>query len=208
MGLSCEYDNFRGGITGFYSWIVDYATFQGDQVVDFFDARLVRYINTPLATLVGFETNGEWDWSSTVQPFAKMKYVQGDDQNIHAPLPSIPPLEGTVGIRWHDDCRQRRWEFETGERMVTAQNRLGEILILNTPSVVEERTPGFATTYIRGYYNWSRDMKLVAGIENVFNRSYQEHLDLRLLGPAGFPAPATRVLSPGFTPYFGFDWKF
>jgi iron complex outermembrane recepter protein len=208
VGLSCEYDNVRGSATVFYAWIVDYDTFEGDQVVNFFDARLVRYINTPLATLWGFETNGEWDWSSTCCPFAKMKYVQGEDQSIDGPLPSIPPLEGTVGLRWHDPARQRKWEFEVGERMVTAQNRLGEILILDVPQVVEERTPGFATTYIRTYYNWSKDMKLVAGIDNVFNRSYQEHLDLRLLGPAGFPAPATRVLSPGFTPYFGFDWTF
>ncbi len=208
VGLSCEYDNVRASATAFYAWIVDYATFEGDQVVEFFDARLVRYFNTPLATLTGFETSGEWDWTSTFAPFAKMKYVQGDDQNIHAPLPSIPPLEGTVGVRWHDDSRQRRWEFEVGQRMVTAQNRLGEILILGVPQVVEERTPGFATTYIRTYYNWTKDMKLVAGIDNVFNRTYQEHLDLRLLGPTGFPAPATRVLSPGFTPYFGFDWKF
>ncbi len=208
LGLSCEYDNFRGSLTGFYAWIVDYDTFEGDQVVNFFDARLVRYINTPLATLTGFEASADWDWSTMFTPFAKMKYVQGTDQNIHAPLPSIPPLEGTVGFRWHDSSKQQKWQFEAGERMVTTQNRLGEIIIINTPQVVEERTPGFATTYVRGYYNWSKNMKLVAGIDNVFNRSYQEHLDLRLLGPAGFPAPPTRVLSPGFTPYFGFDWQF
>ena len=208
IGLSCEYDNFRGSLTGFYAWIVDYDTFEGDQVVDFFDARLVRYINTPLATLSGFEASADWDWSTMFTPFAKMKYVQGTDQSIHAPLPSIPPLEGTVGFRWHDSSKQQKWEFEAGERMVTTQNRLGEIIIINEPTVVEERTPGFCTTYVRGYYNWSKNMKLVAGIDNVFNRSYQEHLDLRLLGPDGFPAPATRVLSPGFTPYFGFDWQF
>jgi outer membrane receptor protein involved in Fe transport len=206
-GISCTYDNFRASLTGFNAWIVDYDTFEGDQVVNFADARLVRYINTPLATLVGFESSADWDWSPGFTPFAKAKYVQGTDQGIHAPLPSIPPLEGTVGCRWHD-CDKQKWEFEVGERMVTAQNRLGEILIVDVPTVVEERTPGFATTYLRGYYNWSKDMKLVAGIDNVLNRSYQEHLDLRLLGPAGFPAPPTRVLSPGFTPFFGFDWKF
>src|SRR5262249_38156306 len=127
VGLSCQYDNFRGSLTGFYAWIVDYDTFEGDQVVEFFDARLVRYINTPLATLTGFDASSDWDWSKMFTPFAKMKYVQGDDQNIHAPLPSIPPLEGTVGFRWHDASRQQKWEFEAGERMVTAQNRLGEI---------------------------------------------------------------------------------
>jgi iron complex outermembrane recepter protein len=208
VGISCNYDNFRASATYFYAWIVDYATFQGDSVVNFFDARLVRYINTARATLTGFEAVGDWDWSPKFTPFAKMKYVQGQDEVINGPLPSIPPLEGTVGVRWHDSGNSPMWEFEAGERMVTTQNRLGEILILNSPTVVEERTPGFATTYVRGYYNWSKDMKFVAGIDNVFNRSYQEHLDLRLLSPTGFPAPPTRVLSPGITPYFGFDWRF
>jgi outer membrane receptor protein involved in Fe transport len=85
---------------------------------------------------------------------------------------------------------------------------LGEILILDVPTVVEERTGGFTTGYLRAAYNWTRDFHLVAGIDNLFNRAYQEHLDLRLLGPNGFPAPPTRVLSPGFTPYFGIDWTF
>jgi outer membrane receptor protein involved in Fe transport len=208
VGISCHYDNFRASATYFYAWIVDYATFQGDSVVNFFDARLVRYINTARATLTGFEAVGDWDWSPKFTPFAKMKYVQGQDEVINGPLPSIPPLEGTVGVRWHDSGNSPMWEFEAGERMVTTQNRLGEILILNSPTVVEERTPGFATTYVRGYYNWSKDLKLVAGIDNVFNRSYQEHLDLRLLSPTGFPAPPTRVLSPGITPYFAIDWRF
>jgi outer membrane receptor protein involved in Fe transport len=206
-GLSANYDNFRGSLTGFYSWVVDYVTFDGLAVVDFFDAKLVRYRNTPLAILTGFEAAGEWDWSSTCTPFAKMKYVQGTDEFV-GPLFGIPPLEGTVGLRWHDSTRERRWEFEVGTRIVNQQNRLGEIDILGTPTVIEERTGGFTTTYLRSYYNCTKNLKLVAGIDNVFNRAYQEHLDLRLLGPTGFPAPPTRVLSPGITPYFGIDWVF
>lgn len=207
VGLNTDYDNVRGSATWFYSWVVDYATFEGLSVVEFFDAKLVRYINTPLATLTGFELVGEWDWSRNLSPFAKMKYVQGVDEAINAPLPAIPPLESTVGLNWHD-ARRTRWEFEVGARMVATQNRLGEILILGVPTVVEERTGGFTTGYLRTAYNWTDDLHLVAGIDNLFNRAYQEHLDLRLLGPGGFPAPPTRVLSPGFTPYFGLDWTF
>jgi iron complex outermembrane receptor protein len=206
-GLNAKYDNFRGSLTGFYAWVNNYVTFDGLAVTDFFDAKLVRYRNTPLATLTGFEASGEWDWTCMFTPFATARYVQGTDESV-GPLFGIPPLEGTLGFRWHDSAKQRMWEFEAGTRIVNQQNRLGEILILGVPTVIEERTGGFTTTYLRGYYNWSKDLKLVAGIDNVFNRSYQEHLDLRLLGPNGFPAPPTRVLSPGITPYFGIDWTF
>ena len=206
-GLSANYDNFRGSLTGFYAWVVDYVTFDGLAVADLFDAKLVRYRNTPLATLTGFEGAGDWDWTCNLTPFAKIKYVQGTDEFV-GPLFGIPPLEGTVGFRLHDSARERRWEFEAGTRIVNQQNRLGEITILGTPTVIEERTGGFTTTYLRSYYNWTKNLKLVAGIDNVFNRAYQEHLDLRLLGPTGFPFPPTRVLSPGITPYFAIDWTF
>ncbi|MCC7087025.1 MAG: TonB-dependent receptor [Pirellulales bacterium] len=207
VGLNTNYDNVRGSATWFYSWVIDYATFEGVSVVNFFDAKLVRYINTPLASLTGFELVGEWDWSRNVSPFAKMKYVQGTDETLGAPLPAIPPLESTVGLNFHDP-RRTDWEFEVGARMVATQNRLGEILVLGRPTVIEERTGGFTAAYLRTAYHWTIDFHLVAGIDNLFNRAYQEHLDLRLLGPTGFPAPPTRVLSPGFTPYFGVDWTF
>lgn len=208
VGLTETTDNFRASATYFYAWVVDYITFEGDAVVNFFDAKLVRYTNTPLATLTGFETAEEYDLASYLTPFAKMKYVQGQNETLGGPLPGIPPLEGTVGFRLHDSCKEEKWEFEIGTRVVNQQARVGEILILNTPTVVEERTGGFTTSYVRASYNWSKDFHLVAGIDNMFNRSYQEHLDLRLLGPTGFPAPPTRVLSPGITPYFGLDWTF
>ena len=207
-GITAKYDKFRANATYFYSWVVNDITFEGESVVDFFDAKLVRFINTPLGTYTGFETSGEWDFTPKFTPFAKAKYVQGQDEFLGGPLPGIPPLEGTVGLRWHDCSPDKLWQVEVGTRIVNQQNRLGEIIVGTTPTVVEERTGGFTTTYLRGEYKWTKDLNLVAGIDNVFDRAYQEHLDLRLLGPNGFPAPPTRVLSPGITPYFGADWKF
>ncbi len=102
LGLSANYDNFHANVTGFYAWVVNYITFEGDAVNNFLDAKLVNFTNTPLATLTGFEASADFDLSSTCTPFAKAKYVQGDNQFLQAPLPAIPPLEGTLGLRWHD----------------------------------------------------------------------------------------------------------
>jgi iron complex outermembrane recepter protein len=208
LGLTASYDNFHAGVSGFYAFVDNYITFEGDAVANFLDAKLVNFVNTPLATLTGFEASADFDWSSTLTPFAKAKYVQGDNQTLRAPLPAIPPLEGTLGLRWHDSSRAQKWEVEVGQRMVTRQDRPGAIVLNGAPEVVEEATPGFATTYIHTTYNWTKNLSLVAGIDNIFNRIYQEQLDLRLLGPTGFPAPPTRVLSPGISPFFGFDWTF
>ena len=206
-GLNAKYDNFRGSLTGFYSWVVDYITFDGLAVTDFFDAKLVRYRNTPLATLTGFEASGEWDWTCMFTRSPPRTTCKGPT-NSSARCSAFRRWKARSDSAGTIARNSAMWEFEAGTRIVNQQNRLGEILILGVPTVIEERTGGFTTTYLRGYYNWSKNLKLVAGIDNVFNRSYQEHLDLRLLGPTGFPAGPTRVLSPGITPYFGIDWTF
>ncbi len=137
-----------------------------------------------------------------------MSYTEGRDLTLDAPLPAISPLESTVGLRFHD-VEKRRWSIDMALRMVATQNELGTIRLRDSEAtVVEERTPGFTVCYIRGYWNYTKNLRLIAGIDNVFNRNYQEHLDLRLSGPAGFPLPETRALRTGISPYFGINWVF
>lgn len=212
LALSTERETWRGRMSGFYAWVLDYITY-GDQTVavpPFGDARLLQFYNTPDATLAGFELAGEWDWADWLTPFATMSYVEGRDRNLRAPLPSIPPLETRLGLRLHNAGPQRRWEIEGEARIMDNQDRLGTILVQGGQSlaVIEEPTPGFTVWNLRAYWNARENLNLFAGIDNVFDKKYQEHLDLRLLGPAGFPAPPTRVLSPGITPYVGLNWIF
>jgi outer membrane receptor protein involved in Fe transport len=209
LGLNTDQDRWRGKVNCFQSWVVDYVTYADDSVNDMFDARLLRFINTPLATLSGFEAYGEYDLSLQWTSFAKMSYVQGWDQSLNAPLPGISPFESTVGLRYHDPDKGRRWGLEGGARMVATQDELGQIRLLGVGTVVEERTPGFTTCYIRGYWK-HKNLRLIAGIDNVFNRNYQEHLDLRVTGPdnSKYANTYTRVLATGFSPYAGFDWAF
>jgi len=208
FGLSVEQDTWRGRATYYHAWISDYVTFFDDGVSRFGDARLLRYMNTPLATLTGFELYGEFNVLPRLTLFGEMSYVEGTDRDIGRPLPSISPLEGTTGLRLHDLQRGQRWGIELAARMVTSQNRLGVIRMGDTLTTLEERTGGFTTWKLRGYYNYTRNFHLIAGIDNLFDRTYQEHLDGRVLGPDGFPPPATRVLRPGFSPYFGLRWVF
>jgi len=71
---------------------------------------------------------------------------------------------------------------------------------------IEQRTGGFYTSYVRGYYNLSQQVHLVGGIDNMFNRNYIEHLDLRLQGPAVTPGGITNAFAPGFTAFIGLEW--
>ena len=75
---------------------------------------------------------------------------------------------------------------------------------------VEEPTPGFVVCNLRGYYNYSKNLSFVGGINNLFDKNYQEHLDLRLTGPEGTSSQGVtyRVLEPGISPYMGINWTF
>ena len=67
-------------------------------------------------------------------------------------------------------------------------------------------TGGFTTCNLRSYYNITERFNVVAGINNLFDRNYLEHLSLRFAQSPDFPAVA--VLSPGFTPYVGVNWTY
>jgi outer membrane receptor protein involved in Fe transport len=208
VGVSADHERWRGKAAWFYSWVLDYVTYYDDRVVDpdFPDARLLRYMNTPLASLTGFELYGEYDWLPRVSAFGKMSYVQGRDETLDAWLPGISPLEGTAGLRFHNPEKEQRWNIDVGARMVTTQDKLGVIRMAGASTTVEERTPGFTTCYIRGVWNCSKHLRLYGGVDNLFDTNYQEHLDLRLSGPYGpqpFPDGTTRVLAPGISPFAG-----
>jgi outer membrane receptor protein involved in Fe transport len=211
LGMAADYDNFRCRANVFQAWVVDYITYRDEFVTDFFDARRLKYINTDLGTLTGFDWFGEVDVASRWSTFARMSYVQGQDQQIDQPLPAIPPLDSMIGIRYHSPEKMRRWEIEFAARIVDTQNRVGAVHSDFNPggyATIEEATPGFTVWHISSYWNYNKNLRLVAGIDNLFDRTYQEHLDLRLSGPTGYPSDTTRVLSPGFTPYFGLNWIF
>jgi outer membrane receptor protein involved in Fe transport len=71
---------------------------------------------------------------------------------------------------------------------------------------VEEQTAGFTTVHLRGYWSVNRNLHLISGIDNVFDRGYVEHLSLRLPAAVGFGSAG--VFSPGFSPYFSMQWTY
>ena len=172
-------------------------------------ARLVQSTNTGLATLTGFELKGEWDLRERLSLIGILNYVEGEDRDIDLPLPGIMPLEGRVALRVRDGWDGSIWGIEFGTRMVDGQDRIGWLRLGQTGSQfpVEQPTPGFTTFYMRGYLNVTEDLNIYAGVENLFDRTYIEHLDLRL--PEDLPNfQTTPVLSPGITPYVSVEWTY
>jgi outer membrane receptor protein involved in Fe transport len=209
--LKADYCCWHGHVSAYHAWVLDYVTYYANIISNPEGARLLRATNTDLATLAGFEAYGECDLTCKLTAFGSLQYIDGRDRIIHAPLSTIAPLEGRAGLRLHDACGGDTWGIELGARIVDDQDRLGtlrQVAPLTGVVPVELPTGGFTTAYLRGYYNVNERLHFIAGIDNLFDRNYLEHLDLRLPADPAHGIPATRVLAPGFTPYAGVEWTY
>jgi iron complex outermembrane receptor protein len=66
---------------------------------------------------------------------------------------------------------------------------------------------GFGVLSLNGAYRISRQVKLSAGVDNLLDKRYAEHLNLA--GDAGFGFPAdTRIDEPGRTLWAKVDFDF
>ena len=225
-GLEARYERWAGRVGGFYSWVDDPVTFIGFPANDPTGAYLLRYTNGNLFLRTGLEALAEWNLHERWTLFGTARYVWGEDHDIlvqnlggtqlrSVPLVGIYPFSSNLGIRLHDPEGGRRWGLEFAALMVASQNRTGS-LRLGTDDIVgldprfESRTGGFTTVRLGGYFNVTEKLYVVGGVDNLFDRTYLEHLNQRLpqdnIGGRDFSAVG--VLAPGITPYVGVEWNY
>jgi outer membrane receptor protein involved in Fe transport len=195
-GLHGKYDDVRLGGSAYYAWIPNYITYRtlglftvdlGGFGVGTTPIQQLQFMNTRSATLWGADAYGEFDATPWLTPFATVSYVQGWDQTRAEALPGIAPLSGRVGLRFHESGQNPRWGLEYYARIVAPQDLFAE-------SLGEQRTGGFAVHNIRGYWQATDNFLLLAGVENIGDIYYREHLDLRT---------GRSVFQPGINFYVG-----
>jgi iron complex outermembrane recepter protein len=227
MSFDFEGDYLRAGMRGFYGWAFDYVTFENTSVFSSngqVQQVSLRYVNTSLATLAGFESFLELLPQKRLTPFASMRFVDGRDRTRNGdfattngeqgtastrdasrqrgffsgfigsdsePLPGISPLETRIGLRLRESIDDPSWNLEFAARIVDNQDRVAS-------SLLESSTPGFTVFDLRGTHRpaFSDNLVIVAGVENLTDKNYREHLDFR--SPNGIS-----IFKPGINFYFG-----
>lgn len=128
------------------------------------------------------------DWSLT----ASLAYAWGENRATGAPLPQMPPLEGRLSLRYDN----ARWSVSTLLRLVDGQHRVA----IDQGNVVGRdisESSGFAVLSLNGAYRITGRWQVSAGIDNLFDRAYSEHLNLSGSADFGFPADPVRINEPG-----------
>ncbi|MBN1199075.1 MAG: TonB-dependent receptor [Bacteroidales bacterium] len=153
-------------------------------------AGVKQFINTDYVYLYGFEcayhTPDDWKLFGTavisltqgINPEATRYIIQngqvtGEETIKNDPLAEIPPLEGTLTIGYK--FLKSKLVPQATIRLVAAQNQLSQ-------AYNEITTPGFVTAGLSLKYKYSELLTLNAGINNLFNAAYYEHLNRRIVG--------------------------
>mgnify|MGYP001066173551 CR=1 FL=1 len=121
------------------------------------------------AILYGGELNLKYQISEQYIAKAGLSYSRGINETEDTNLPEIPPLKGLVGIKY----LIQNYYVELEGEFAATQNLVDK-------NIGEKRTPGWGIGNLYfGYELQKSDQqstKITAGIKNIFNRYYYEHL--------------------------------
>ncbi len=156
------------------------------------------------ARIMGGELGAAYALTDNWKADATLAYAWGKNSSDGKALPQMPPLESRLGLTYSRDA----WSVGGLWRLVAAQNRIAQ----NQGNVVGkdyEKSGGFGVFSLNGAYKVNRNLKFSAGVDNLFDKTYAEHLNLA--GNAGFGYPAADpqpVNEPGRTFWTKVDFSF
>lgn len=151
------------------------------------------------ATTRGGEAGLAWRFAADWKLDASLACVRGENDTDARPLAQLPPLESRLALAY----TRPTWSAGALLRAVARQDRVA----INQGNIVGQdlgATPGFAVFSLHGSWKPTAHTRLSAGIDNLFDRAYAEHLSKSGAMVPGFVQTA-RVNEPGRTLWLKFD---
>ncbi|MCS3432733.1 TonB-dependent copper receptor [Klebsiella sp. BIGb0407] len=145
------------------------------------------------ATIMGAETGVSYQLTDNWKTDASLAWSWGKNTSDKQALPQIPPLETRFALTWE----KGNWSSAGLLRVVSHQNRIA----LNEGNVVGKdfsRSTGFSVFSANASYRINSAVNLSTGVDNLFNKTYSEHLNLAGNSSFGYSAK-TSVNEPGRT---------
>ena len=173
-GLNIIYsvNNISVKLSGFTSYLQNYILGQtqtGLSVMTIGADGVRGYTNIPSARISGAESSLNYQFANSHFTLNNtLKWVHGRD-NSGNPLPLISPLKSITGLRFNHEKLFVQAESE----LSSGQNRV-------STAFGEKTSPGFSIFNLRSSYTFNLakyNLEFSAGIENILDEAYYEHLD-------------------------------
>ncbi|WP_371230379.1 TonB-dependent copper receptor [Pseudomonas sp. QE6] len=200
FGAQYEDEKLKAWASGYVGVIRDYILFEySDGMMG--TTSQARNVD---ARIMGGELGAAYALTTNWTTDATLAYAWGKNTTDDRALPQMPPLEARFGLTYERDA----WSAGGLWRVVARQGRVAE----GQGNVVGydfDESPGFAVFSLNGAYKLSQHFKVSAGVDNLFDKDYAEHLNLA--GNAGFGYPADNpesIHEPGRTLWTKVDFSF
>ncbi|MCD8522917.1 MAG: TonB-dependent copper receptor [Saccharospirillaceae bacterium] len=188
----------QASVSAFYTRHKDYILIETLPDVSAF-ASNARNID---ATSYGAEADSRWEFTPGWNSTATLAWVHGENDSDHRALGQMPPLEARVGLNYDNGL----WSAGALWRLVDEQNRVAE----GSGNIVGQdigKSGGFNVFSLNAGYRPMDDMLLTAGIDNLFDVTYAEHISRSGAAIPGYES-TTRINEPGRTLWLKMQWAF
>jgi iron complex outermembrane receptor protein len=171
------------------------------------DPTMLRSIATNIdARIAGAELGGSYKLTDNWKADASLAYAWGENTTDERAMPQIPPLEARFGLGYE----RGNWSAAGLWRVVAAQTRVavsGNLKQGNVTSKDFDESTGFGVLSLNAAYRVNENFKLSAGVDNVLDKAYSEHLNQA--GNAGVGMSADeRINEPGRSLWARLDVSF
>ncbi|MGC9457800.1 MAG: TonB-dependent receptor domain-containing protein [Halothiobacillaceae bacterium] len=149
------------------------------------------------ALLYGAEFSGVQELGEDWQLTGTLAWVRGRVPSEHRNLPQMPPINGLLGVEYSPG------DWLTGARLRFASRQSH----IDTQSGLDTtKTPAWGVLDLYASYRFTEHFSLRAGVDNVFDRNYAEHVNRAY--SSMFGDPTDRVNEPGRTVWARIDARF
>ncbi|RNF52698.1 TonB-dependent copper receptor [Marinomonas hwangdonensis] len=172
VGLNYKRDDLSWWVSGYAGIVKDYIIFGYTSTKMMMGTKITGRASNRDAHIAGTETGARYQVTENVSTNASIAYAWGRDLDNNAPLPQISPFEAKLGLTHEKEA----WTSNVVLRMVAAQNRVSENMG-NAVGYDFGESAGFTTMDINTEFRLSEQIKLRAGVDNVTDKAYAEHLN-------------------------------
>jgi iron complex outermembrane receptor protein len=204
-GLNFHRGSLTASVSAFYNDVVDYILVQTNVAKSSGMGGMATSMATVTRNIDASSWGGEaelgYAFAENWKLDASLAYVQGRNKTDHLPLAQQPPLEGRLGLSYATPV----CTVGALTRMVATQNRYA----LNQGTIIGQdlgRTGGLTVFSLNAGWRVTRHALITTGVDNLFDKTYAEHLSRNGGGVTGYPI-TTRINEPGRTLWIKLDLR-